>query len=263
MIHARFGIAIVLSLLSAPSAFSKKAPTISSEELAQITERGRALYAYDQAAWHATDAVLATHPNKGEDNRYLVRKTDDGFIVAFGHLNESRDAFLIAYLATQGKASQEFSVEHFETRKADRGYFLSAAKAVDLALRDFQPENATYNVAVLPAPEGQLYVYVFPAQTKEGVYLIGGDERYTVSTDGNALVDKHRMHHSIVPFDTHSIPRGSTLSAGFHVHVLSDVPEDSDVFYVLTRRPSIPEFIGFNGKVVYEIMEDGTIKPQK
>jgi hypothetical protein len=95
------------------------------------------------------------------------------------------------------------------------------------------------------------------------VYLVGGDERYTVTPDGNTLVEKHRMHHSIIPFDTHSIPQGTKLSAGFHVHVLSDAPEDSDVFYVLNRRPSIPEFIGFNGKLVYKIMEDGTIKPQK
>jgi hypothetical protein len=69
MLHARLAIVIIVSLLSASPAFSKNAPKISPEELAQITERGRALYAYDQAAWHATDAVVATHPTKGEDGR--------------------------------------------------------------------------------------------------------------------------------------------------------------------------------------------------
>ncbi len=262
MFRVRFSIAIVLSLLSAPSAFSKKAPTISSAELAQITERGRELYAYDQAAWHATDAVLATHPNDGKDGRYIARKTDAGWVVAFGHLSEARDSFLIAHLATQGKTPQEFSVEHFTTPMIDTGFFFAAAKAFDLALKDFQGENVPYNVAVLPAPEGQLYVYVLPAQTQEGIYPLGGDERYTVSSDGNTLIDKHRMHHSILMFDMHD-PQFAKIAAGYHVHVLSDVPEDSDVFYVLTRRPSIPEFIGFNGKMVYEITEDGTIKPQK
>jgi len=262
MLRARLGFVAVLSLLSAPLAFSKKAPNVSSEELAQITERGRALYAYDQAAWHATDAVLATHPNEGEDGRYIARKTDAGWVVAFGHLSSARDSFLIAHLATQGKTPQEFSVEHFATPETDTGFIFAAAKACDLALKDFQGENVAYNVAVLPAPESQMYVYVIPAQTKDGIYPLGGDERYTVSSAGNTLVDKRRMHHSILLFDTHD-PQLARVEAGFHVHVLSDVPEDSDVFYVLTRKPSIPEFIGFNGKMVYEIMEDGAIKPQK
>ena len=263
MVRARVGFIATLILLATGSAFSKKAPKISSEELRQITDRGRALYAYDQAAWYATDAVLATNPKQGEDGRYIVQKTDAGFTVAFGHLNEGRDAFLIAHIATQGKTPQVFSVERFETARKDTGFYFAAAKAIDLALKDFQPEKATYNIAVLPAPENNLYVYLYPTATEDGVYLVGGDERYTVSSDGNTLIEKHRMHHSIVPFDTHSAPQGTTLSAGVHGHVLSEVPEDTDVFYVLTRKPSLPEFIGVDGKILYQIQTDGTIQPSK
>jgi hypothetical protein len=53
------------------------------------------------------------------------------------------------------------------------------------------------------------------------------------------------------------------MAAGYHIHVLSDVPEDSDVFLVLTRRPSVSEFIGVNGEMRYKIMEDGSILPMK
>lgn len=263
MLRARYGAAIVLFVLSASPAFSKKAPTISESELAQITERGRALYQYDQVAWHATDAVLATHPSKGEDGRYIAQRTDKGWVVAFGHLNQTHDAFLIAHVATRGTADQEFSVEHLATPKQDTGFFLAAAKAIDLSLQDFQGENRPYNTAVLPAPAGQLYVYVLPAITKDGVYLVGGDERYTVSADGNTLVEKHRMHHSIITMDMNNVPQGSKVEAGYHVHVLSGVPEDSDVLYVLTRKPTMPEFIGVDGKMRYQIKEDGTILPQK
>lgn len=35
-------------------------------ELVAITARGRLLAEYDQAAWHATDVVLATHPKEGK-----------------------------------------------------------------------------------------------------------------------------------------------------------------------------------------------------
>ena len=40
---------------------------------------------------------------------------------------------------------------------------------------------------------------------------------------------------------------------------LSDLPEDSDVFYVLVRKPSLPEGIGA-GKHVYQVQVDGSIK---
>lgn len=258
MLQVRLAIVVAVSLMFASPAFSKNAPRISPEELAQITERGRALYAYDQAAWHATDAVVATHPTKGEDGRYIARKTDNGWVVAFGHLSETRDAFLIAHLATQGKTPQEFSVEHFTTPKMDTGFFLVAANAIDLALNDFQGEKVPYNVAVLPANEGNLYVYVLPAQTKDGFYPLGGDERYTVSSDGNTLIEKHRMHHSILTFNTND-PQTAKIVAGYHAHVLSNIPEDTDVFYVLTRKPSIPEYIGMQDKMIYVVKEDGTI----
>ena len=86
MRRARISIFAVLFLLSARPALSGSGASISPEELAKISERGRALYAYDQAAWHATDALLATHPDKSEDGRYIARKTDAGWIVAFGAL---------------------------------------------------------------------------------------------------------------------------------------------------------------------------------
>jgi hypothetical protein len=258
MFRARIWASIVLGSLLVLPAYSKKAPVISQTELAQITERGRLLYAYDQAAWHATDAVQATNPQKEEVDHFIAHQTDKGWEVAFGHLNEARDAFLVAYLATQGKTLQEFSVEHLVPPKQDTGFYLVAAKAIDLALRDFHGEKRPYNVAVLPASTGQLYVYVLPAQTENGKYPLGGDARYSISSDGNTIVENRRLHNDILIFDTRST-NGSKPQAGWHTHVLTDAPEDTDVFYVLTRRPSIPEYIGTKDKTIYVVKEDGTI----
>lgn len=249
---------ITLSILLAVPVFAKKAPAISQNELAQITERGRLLYEYDQAAWHATDAVQATNPRKEEVGRYIACKTDAGWVVEFGHLNEARDTFLVAYIATQGKTLQEFSVEHLVTPQQDTGFYLAAAKAIDLALKDFHGEKRPYNVAVLPALADQLYVYILPAQIENGVYPLGGDARYLISSDGNTIVENRRLHNDILMFDTRST-NGSKPQAGWHTHVLTDVPEDTDVFYVLTRRPSIPEYIGTRDKTIYVVKEDGTI----
>lgn len=262
MISRSVALALAVLSLVPRAAWAKRAPLASTEELAQITERGRLLYAYDQAAWHATDAVLATHPAKGEGGRYIAQQIGGKWVVCFGHLSAARDAFVVDHVATQGATLEQFSVETLPTPRPETGFVFAAAKAIDLALQDFQPEKATYNIAVLPAPGGEFYVYLYPAQTQDGIFPLGGDERYIVTADGATLIDKHRMHHAILNFDTHP-PNGSTLSAGFHVHVLSTVPEDSDVFYVLNRRPSLPEFIGVDGKLRYQINPDGTIVSMK
>ena len=258
MFRARVWMSIVLVSLLIQPAFSIKTPVISQTELAQITERGRLLYAYDQAAWHATDAVQATNPRKEEVGRYIAHQTDKGWEVAFGHLNEARDAFLVAYLAIQGNTLQEFSVEHFASPKQDTGFYLAAAKAIDLALQNFQGEKRPYDVAVLNAVAGQLYVYIYPAQTENGVYPLGGDERYLVSPDGSTIVEKRRLHNDILMFDLRKSNVAKPQS-GWHTHALSNIPEDTDVFYVLTRKPSIPEYIGMRDKTIYVVKEDGTI----
>ena len=41
-------------------------------------------------------------------------------------------------------------------------------------------------------------------------------------------------------------------------HILSDVPEDTDVLCVLTRKASLPEFVGTANRV-FVINTDGTI----
>lgn len=90
------------------------------------------------------------------------------------------------------------------------------------------------------------------------VYPLGGDERYLVSADGNTIVDRRRMHHDVMMFDL-TKPDTAKIAAGYHIHVLSEVPEDSDVFFVLTRKPSVPEFIAVDKKMRYQILEDGKI----
>jgi hypothetical protein len=174
--------------------------------------------------------------------RYIAAPTDKGWVVAFGHLNETGDAFLASYLATQGKSIQEFTVEHFVSPKRDTGFYLFAAKAIDLALKSFRGEKRPYDVAVLPAQKGQLCVYVYPAQTENGIFPLGGDEPYLISADGNTIIDDHRMHNDVLTFDLRKIDL-TGYKGDYHTHVLSDLPEDTDVFFVLARGAVGPEYV--------------------
>ena len=249
-------VVVIVSCILPASA--KKKERVPDPAWVGITARGRMLAEYDVAAWRATDAVMALNPVKGNAPSYIAKKTDAGWVVAFGRFDDTRDKFLIVYLATQGATPQEFKAAQNIPFQEDRGFFYLGAKAVEACKRTFQGENRPYNFAVLPAEAGQMYVYIYPAQTKKGIYPLGGDVRYLISADVSAILEKRQLHKSILEIDPPRIPPGAKAEGGYHTHVLSDVPEDTDVFYVLTRKPLGSEFIGA-GKRVYKIEPDGTI----
>ena len=252
----QFAVLFLLIAAITTSAQTERKTPASEAELAQITERGRNLHEYDVAAWYATDAVLALKPTEGSVTRYIAKRSDNGWTVAFGRLNESRDKFLIAYEAIQGGTPKEFTAAKFGNPKEDAGFFLFAARAIDTSLADFKGEQRPYNVAVLPAPSNQQYVYVVPAQTDSKVFPLGGDARYLISGDGLKIIEKRQMHKAIIEF---SAPNNVQPEAGYHTAIMDQVPEDSDVFHVLARKPSVPEWIATR-LFVYRVETDGKIR---
>lgn len=245
---------IVAGLALACSAQGNVPP--SEKELAEITQRGRMLAAYDAASWQATDAVLLLKPAVESGQRYLAKKTDVGWEVVFGRLNESKDHFSVAYQAEQNSSLAEFTAKRCDPPIQDAGFYFFAASAIDTALTDFNGKQPPYNVAVLSAQSDQLYVYVYPASTSRDVFRMGGDARYLISSDGKTIVEKRQLHRTVI--ENKVSTEKVTLQSGYHTHVLSDVPEDTDVFYVLSRKPSIKEYVA-SAKFFYQIDPDGTI----
>jgi len=229
-------------------------------EWAAITERGRMLAQYDVAAWHATDAVEVLKPERSVAPVYIAKQVEFGWEVAFGRLNDKRDRFLIVYQASQGAKPNEFTVKKLDPPSEDQGFYLVAAKAIETAAQDFGKPGRPYNTYVLPAPKNQLYVYYLPAQTTDGVYPLGADVRYLLAEGGNSILEKRQMHKTILEFDVRDAAgKIKKIESGIHTHVLSNGPEDSDVFYVLARKPSIPEYVGTLDGKIYVILVDGTI----
>ncbi len=227
----------------------------SEAELAGITSRGRALAEYDTAAWHATDAFLAaTSPQDHERAPvYVARKDGAVWEVVFGKLNSSGDKFLIAFEARQAGSPTNFTVKRYEPAKEATGFYVFASKALALAKTDFKGENRPYNKAVLPADAGKLYVYVYPARTDEKVWLLGGDVRYLVSADGATILERRRMHNSILAFE--ALPQQQTNGV-FHSAFLDEIPEDTDVFLAMTFQPPVNHTI-ITKHFLYAIFPDG------
>jgi hypothetical protein len=250
--------AVVLIAFATPPE-PKKPPT--KEEMAAITERGRNLAGYDAAAWHASDALQAKDIKPGSVVRYIARKTDRGWTVAFGRLDEGK--FLIAYEAVQGKDPDKFDIKESDPPKEDTGFFRSAARAIDVALKEFiehfEGQKRPYNVAVLPAEKGQLWVYLVPAPTKSNVWPLGGDVRYLMSPDGTKIQAKRQLHRSVIENEPPKDGDQQQVAGGIHTHVLDETPEDTDVFHVLSRKPSVPEMI-LTKQFVFQVEPDGGIK---
>jgi hypothetical protein len=252
-------LAAVILLCTLPC-LGKKKEQPPDPAWAGITACGRMLAEYDFAAWHATDAVFAAHAEKGHFNSYVAKRTNAGWVVVFGRLNDTRDKYFVAYKAVQGATPEQFTISENLPPQEDATFY-PAARALEISRGDFKGEKRPYNGAVLPAESNQMYVYIYPAQTQTGIYPLGGDVRYLISADGSTIVEKRQLHKAILEIAYPNDPARKVV-AGTHNHVLSDVPEDTDVFYVLTRKPSIPEYIGA-GKHVYKVQVDGTIVLEK
>jgi hypothetical protein len=223
-----------------------------------VTERGRALYEYDQAAWHGTDAFFALHPDTEGLTHYICSKTPTGWMVTFPKWNETHVKLLVAYEATESEPGK-YLARKLDPPKEAGDDLVGKERALELALADFQRPDRPYNTAIFPAPGGNFYVYLYPAQTKDTIWPIGGDVRYVISPDGKQIIEKRQLHKTILDME---YKPDSGAVAGVHSHILSDVPEDTDVLCVLTRKPSMPEYIG-TPKRVFVVNTDGTIAVTK
>lgn len=251
---------LLLFVFSFSSVHAQREKPATQAELDAITARGKMLYEYDAAAWHSTDAVLALSPVEGSFTKYIARKNENGWVVAYGKYSDKKDKFLITYEAVQSAKPEEFKVTKYEKPKENTDFYFNAANAHDTVVKDFinsNPPQRPYNFAVLPTDGGEFFVYALPSQTEVGIFPLGGDIRYKVSKDGLKIIEKRQMHKSIIEFTVPS--EVEELSAVYHTAILDEIPEDSDVFHVLARTPKVPEWV-FTDKFVYQIFVDGKIK---
>lgn len=242
---------------AAPAPAVRPAPP-TADALAAITARGRALARYDFAAWHATDAVTAMGKGLDGVQGYVGRVVGTGWTVSFGRMSGDSAAFLVAFEAVEVAGRPDsFTVVHHVPAKRDTGEVARRARALDVARTDFGRADRPYNSAILPVGDGSWWVYLVPAQTTAGVYPLGADVRYRVSGDGGRILAKRQLHKAILEFGaTRDAP--GPIQSGVHAAVLDNIPEDTDVFHVIVRRPSVPQYI-VTDAFMYRVDPSGVI----
>jgi hypothetical protein len=246
---------------SQPAVGALKTPP-TADSLDQIAYRGYLLWQYDYVAWAASDSVNMRHPAAGVAPRMVARQRDenrDRWDVAFGRLSANRDTFYVAYEVKQQQSDpSNFDVVELTPARADVGYYARAARAIAIAKDDYGTLPRPYNSAVLERPNGMLWVYLMPTQTQPGVYPLGGDVRYLFPADGRQIVAKRRLHNTVIEYAPQQAG-ADKLQARTHTAVLDDIPEDTDVFHVLTRQPRVPEYI-MTDAFMYAISTKGDIR---
>ena len=249
-------VVAVISFFSAIAGQARRDTRPSETDLAAISERGRELAAYDQAVWHASDALQTANPTTAQGQRCLARFENGRWNVVFGSLNADKTKFLISYEALQGNKPRSFSVKRDDPLREEGDFYLFAARAVAIASADFGGTPRPYNAAVLAAADHQLYVYLYPAPLQANSYPLGGDVRYLISGDGRQVLEKRQLHKTVIEV---SLANGKKSASGSHTHTFSDTPEDTDVLHVLQQDPPSPEKV-VTPHFVYEITADGAIR---
>jgi len=273
----------IFLLISCPTiAQQKDQPT--DEQLKAITERGRILKEY-VIATNASDQALAKEIPQGEKLPPCVpQKKGEKFQFTCGYLSKKKDKFYVLYEATEENSPQKFKVTRYDPPKEDTGYFFTAARALDLAYRDvrrknffsalkesgmiispdgkpFPPSPMNYSVYLLPASNEQFWTCILPYVPSQDLIVLGWDSRYLISKDGKKVLEKRYLHKGGYAISTSGVkPIGEpTIEIGYHTATIDDIPEDTDVFHVLTRSVKTPQMIATK-KFVYKIETDGTIR---
>jgi len=223
----------------------------------EIAERvGRELYARDQAAWSAADALLARFPQaKGELRGYLVSPLDTGWVVDFVVIREG-DTEDVKYRIIVPSNRGAPSVSKYESPHPLSGIAATRYQARKLAIQSTRLLcDSSYNVVVLPADlrsETGWLVYLLAASDVPGE-SIEGHHRILVSPDGSTVLRSDPLSKSCL---RRPPPPKSAVAAAI-THLVTDTPTEAHVFRNLSS--GMPLYVaagGYlwevkNGKIIF------------
>ncbi|WP_425230490.1 hypothetical protein [Sphingomonas sp.] len=244
--------ALALALLLASPAPARASDTVApltaaeQSAVAVASARGAMLYAYDQAAWHGTDDMIARLPDYA--NR-LAHYIVDGPATAPRLIFYDRQATPQALYVAQFRDGRLVEGKVLgpgddRTLTPEDLRLIGALAAAKAALTDdghaFLCANRPFNTVVLPpeTPGGPIAVYFLSPQTSNDTLPFGGHYRIEVDAAGHAG-PVHAFTRSCLPIPTHPPARDDAQPVGIVVsNLLDPTPTEIHVFSSLSiRRP--------------------------
>ena len=232
----------------------------SIQEIKWIEERGKEIAAYERAAIRATDMLLATDFDRSQPGLYLALKNNGTWIVYFGNLSADRSRFNVSYMyaCPDGRFNDMKPIRDIGVASMDALHF---ARAISLSLKAVIAASGgnrgKLNTNVFREDDRSITVYVMPGNEKSGVVLIGGDYKLSISSDGTEILKTSQLHKATLEVPTRS-KEGSNVVGAYHIHVLTDLPTETEVALALLNPELTPHYI-ISQKWITRINKDGTI----
>lgn len=229
---------IFLMIVSSVSAFG---PPPTTEEIAKIEKRGKEIANYEQAAIMATDLLLASNPDKDKLGTYVAINKNKMWAVFFGKNIDNKFQLGYFYSCPDGEFDKMRAEKELKDVPRDVYDFTQAVNLATKAI-ELDVEFPPYNPSVFREDDGTITVYFLPGNKDPNVILIGGDFKVSISGDATKVLNKTKLHTNVlnVPIN---FKEGEKPEAGFHTHVLIDLPTETDVALVLMNPQMGPHFI--------------------
>lgn len=240
-------LAVSAALLLAPVAVH--AQTAEEKSAADLAlQRGKLLYAYDQAAWHGTDDMLRKVERPQEViGGWIVDGPPESPTIIFFDRNKAdpHAVYIGEFRGNQLASSHAVASSDDATLSPARKAMIAARQQGITAWSKQQPlfcAEATPNSVVLP-PEragGPWLVYVMTPQIKPKAWPMGGHFRVEVGADGRVGPSRGFTKSCLTVGGEPA--KGNQNAAMFVTHLLDPVPTEIHVFTALAAK--VPVAVG-------------------
>ncbi|MFL6855430.1 MAG: hypothetical protein ACJ8D3_08285 [Sphingomicrobium sp.] len=261
----RSWIAALTLTLSAPLLAQASAEPSLDQQLTANMARGDLMYAYDQSAWHVTDAALGALPSDASAKLrgYVVTPDAAGYRTTLfgGEQGHYFRIYSAVWTGSDVRNAERFPLDGGASVTGEEARLIEArnvamADAGELMLCSKSPANTV----VIPGAtaDDPISVYVLTPQTRDGVYPLGGHNRRDVK-DGK-VVSSRAFTRGCIDFDAAAMMKGSAKGAkpvGMIItHLLDPVPTEIHAFSA--HAAHLPIFVGVKSGAMFELgLKDG------
>lgn len=248
-------LAAAVFSLAPPAATQSPSPIQEQQQIAQAVERGRLLYAYDQAAWHGTDDFRKRSPDlMSKTCGRVVTGSADAADLAFVDCSHKFALYRARFV--DGRLSSGVIVEGTDRAplsQLEQQLLVSGNRGLE-AFRKAKSATCSKqqpNFVVLPptGPGQPALVYLLSPQPGTDILPLGGHHRVEVRPDGST--------GTVRPFTKACLtlstkpPSGSKAVALWTLHLLDLTPTEIHVFTSLAGK--VPLFVGTRDKAIWRV----------
>lgn len=238
--------AILLAVGAAPAAAQQ---SIGTADLATVSKRGAQLYAFDQAAWRSTDAMLAKglpQETMQAIRGWVVEPSGDMLRVTYYGVRGTRPYAIYVAFVGDGKVVVDVVPESEGSVLSAQGARMAAAASVARTQSFSRCVDRPFNTVILPPePDGTVPVYLLTPMTKAGEYPFGGHHEVDVGPDGT-VVGTRDFSRACLPMQ--APPDAAML---FITHLLDPHPTELHVYLSLWSGKAVA--VGTGGDRMWEV----------